>query len=204
MCQRAAQPPDDQLLPLMPAAEVAALRHWIPAALMARAVKPAKRDFRTATLDAVLPGHGWMLAPVIGFGISQHRDHRPAVSDPQGFSVEWLQVPPGQRSAAFTLDQTAVLVHAQGPLSVVFNPGDRAESAALGAWDTLSMPAGTLRQFINTGTEPAQALLIIHGDAPKPPQFGAAVHAQAAALDMTLDAGGHLARKSLLPPAMLG
>ena len=108
-------PPEDQLLPLMPPDEVKSLRRWKPAELMARAVKPAQRDFRIATLDAVSPGHGWMLAPVIGFGLSQHRDHRPAVSDPQGFSVEWLQVPSGQRSAAFTMGEEAVLVHAQGP-----------------------------------------------------------------------------------------
>ena len=188
----------------MPDAEVKAQRHWSPAELMARAIKPAQRDFRSATLDAVLPGHGWMLAPVIGFGLSQHRDHRPAVSDPQGFSVEWLQVPPGQRSAAFTLDETAVLVHAQGPLRVAFNGGDAVLSTELGAWDTLSIPAGTVRQFINTGQEVAQALLVVRGDSPKPPTFAAAVHAQAAAGDMTLDAGGHLARKSLLPPTMLG
>ena len=195
-------PPEDQLLPLMPPEEVDALRRWSPAALMARAVKPAQRDFRIATLDAVLPGHGWMLAPVIGFGLSQHRDHRPAVSDPQGFSVECLQVPPGQRSAAFTLGEAAVLVHAQGPLSVAFNDGDDLLSTALGAWDTLSIPAGTLRQFINTGAEPAHALLIVNGDAPKRPQFDGSVHVQAAALDRALDAGGHLARKSLLPPLM--
>jgi len=195
-------PSEDQLLPLMPPEEVHALRRWTPPELMARAVKPAQRDFRTATLDAVLPGRGWMLAPVIGFGLSQHRDHRPAVSEPQGFSVEWIQLPPGQRSAAFTLDEVAVLVHAQGPLIVAFNDGDASVSAPLGAWDTLSIPAGTLRQFINTGTEPAYALLIVNGDAPKRPQFDAAVHAQAEALDMALDAGGHLARKSLLPPLM--
>jgi len=195
-------PPEEQLLPLMPQAEVQALRRWSPAELMARAVKPSQRDFRSATLDAALPGHGWMLAPVIGFGISQHRDHRPAVSDPQGFSVEWLQVAPGQRSAAFRLDEGSVLVHAQGPLSVAFNDGDASVSTALGAWDTLSMPAGSQRQFINTGTEPAHALLIVNGDAPKRPHFDATVHARAAALDMTLDAGSHLARKSLLPPLM--
>ena len=195
-------PREDQLLSLMPPEEVSALRRWSPAELMARAVKPAQRDFRIATLDAVLPGHGWQLAPVIGFGLSQHRDHRPAVSDPQGFSVEWLHVPPGQCSAAFKLDEAAVLVHAEGPLSVAFNDGNASVSASMGAWDTLSIPAGTLRQFINTGTEPAHALLIVNGDARKRPQFDASVHAQAAALDMALDAGGHLARKSLLPPLM--
>ena len=197
-----AVPPDDALLPLMPPHEVAALRHWPVAEMMARCVKPAQRDWRVATLDAVLPGQGWQLAPVIGWGLSQHRDHRPAVTDPQGFSVEWLRVPAGARSAEWVADETAVLVHADGPLRVDFNSGAARLPCALGAWDTLSLPGGCTRQFVNTGDSDAHALLVLHGDARKTPRFGAAVHAAALALDTTLDAGGRLARHSLLPPAM--
>lgn len=195
-------PPDDRLLPLMPPEEVAALRKWPAAELMQRCMRTAQRDFRAATIDTALPGNGWQVAPVIGWGISQHRDHRPAVLDPQGFSVEWIKVPPGQRSAAFRLDQPAVLVHANGPLTVAFNGSADTLQAELGAWDTLSMPAGSARQFINPGNEAAHALLVVAGDARKTPHFDASVHAAAAAADLTLDAGGRLARKSLLPPAM--
>ena len=195
-------PAEDQLLPLMPADEVAALRHWSAAELMQRCVRPAQRDFRAATLDTALPGQAWQVAPVIGWGISQHRDHRPAVTDPQGFSVEWLRVPAGQRSAAFQLDQAAVLVHADGPLAVAFNRGSQALQTDLGPWDTLSMPPGCWRQFINPGTQDAHALLVVAGDTRKTPTFEAEVYAAAAQADLTLDAGGHLARKSLLPPAM--
>jgi quercetin dioxygenase-like cupin family protein len=198
----AAPPREEDLLPLMPPAEVQALRHWSTTALMARAVRRQQRDFRAATLDAALPGHAWQVAPVIGWGISQHRDHQPAVAEPQGFSVEWLRVPARQRSAPFTLDQTAVLVHAQGPLSVTFNGAEDALQTALGAWDTLSLPAGCQRQFINTGDSDAECLLVVRGDGPKLPRFGVDVVGQAAALDVTLDAGGHIARRSLLPPAM--
>ena len=195
-------PPDDALLPLMPPAEVAALRRWSVADLMARCVKPAQRDFRAATLDAGLPGHTWHVAPVIGWGISQHRDHHPAVADPQGFSVEWLRVPAGERSAPFRIDETAVLLHARGPLQVAFNQREAQLSADLGMWDTLSLPGGCWRQFINTGTQDAEALLVVNGDSRKTPHFGHGVQAAAGALDVTLDAGGHLARRSLLPPAM--
>jgi quercetin dioxygenase-like cupin family protein len=199
------EPDPARLLPLMPEDEVARLRRWSVDELAARAVKPARRDWRRATLDSMLPGHGWELAPVIGWGLTQHRDHRPAVSDPQGFSVEWLRVPPGQSSAAFTLDDTAVLVHAGGPLAVEFPGADGGAGtrADLGAWDTLSLPAGTLRRFVNTGQETAEALLVVRGDAPKPPRFDAALVEAAAQADHTLDAGGHLARRSLLPPPMM-
>ena len=197
-----APPPDDALLPLMPPHEVALLRRWSVAEMMARCVKPAQRDFRAATLDAVLPGHGWQLAPVIGWGLSQHRSHRPAITDPQGFSVEWLRVAAGQRSAPFFIDETAVLVHARGPLQVALNTGDQQVLTDLGGWDTLSLPAGCWRQFINTGAQDAEALLVVAGDSPKTVHFNSDVPTAAAALDTTLDAGGRLARLSLLPPAM--
>ena len=198
----AAPPPDSVLLPLLPEAEVAQLRRWSVAELMARALKPAQRDFRAATLDTALPGHGWQLAPFVGWGLTQHRDHRPAVTEPQGFSIEWLHVPPGQASAAFTLDEPAVLIHVSGPLAVDFNTSDAPLRAELGAWDTLSLPAGCTRRFVNTGMASAEALLVVRGDAPKAPRFAPAVVAQALAHDCTLDAGGHLARHSLLPPPM--
>ncbi|KQW44850.1 MULTISPECIES: hypothetical protein [unclassified Roseateles] len=197
-----APPAPETLLPLMPDDEVAALRRWSEGELMQRCVRPADRDFRPATLDTALPGHGWQIAPVIGWGISQHREHRPAVTDLQGFSVEWIKVPAGQRTASFELDQTAVLIHADGSLAVSFNDGSDAVHTELGPWDTLSMPAGSRRQFINSGTQDAHALLVVTGDAPKRPMFDAAVHTAAALADLALDAGGRLARKSLLPPAM--
>ena len=83
-----------------------------------------------------------------------------------------------------------------------FNPTADRLDAALGPWDSLSLPARCRFSFINTGSADALALLVVQGDGPKCPQFDTAVHTQAAALDRTLDAGGHLARKSLLPPAM--
>ena len=197
-----APPPDDSLLPLMPPQEVTALRRWSVADMTARCVKPGQRDFRVATLDGVLPGQAWQLAPVIGWGLSQYRDHRPTVTDPQGFSVEWLRVPAGQCSAPFFIDENAVLVHARGPLQVVFNAEPGHVQADLGAWDTLSLPGGCTRQFVNTGTQDAEALLVVNGDHRKTPRFSREVHAAAAARDTTLDAGGRLARLSLLPPAM--
>ena len=201
--QGAAPPPESALLPLLPEAELAQLRRWTAAELMARALKPAQRDFRAATLDTAVPGHDWQLAPFVGWGLTQHRDHRPAVTEPQGFSIEWLRVPPGQASAAFVLDEPAVLVHACGALAVDFNEGDAPLRAELGAWDTLSLPAGCTRRFVNTGSQDAEALLVVRGDAPKPPRFAPALVAQALAQDCALDAGGHLARHSLLPPPMV-
>jgi hypothetical protein len=85
---------------------------------------------------------------------------------------------------------------------VAFNDMVDRLDVGLGPWDSLSLPASSRVSFISTGAADALALLVVQGDGPKRPQFDATVHSQAAALDRTLDAGGHLARKSLLPPAM--
>ena len=197
-------PPQDTLMPPLPPAEVAALRRWSAAELLGRGLKPAQRDFRSATIDTALPGHSWELAPFVGWGLSALLGHRPVVPEPQGFSIEWLRVHPGQSSATFVLDEPAALVHARGPLTVEFNGSTGSTvRAELGAWDTLSLPATCSRRLINTGSEPAEALLVIKGDAPKRPCFEPALVAAARAHGLTLDAGGHLARPSLLPPPMV-
>lgn len=195
-------PPADALLPPLPANECAALRHWSVEEMSARCVTRAQRDFRCATLDTALPGHGWQLAPVAGFGLSQHRAHRAAVTDAQGFSIEWLRVPSGQRSAPLSLTEPAVLVHASGPLAVEFNGGEPALRTEPGAWDTLSLPAGSRFAFVNTGATDCESLLVVRGDAPKRPLFDAELVRRAAACDMAVDAGGRLARLSALPPVL--
>ncbi|MCY7315225.1 MAG: cupin domain-containing protein [Rubrivivax sp.] len=196
-------PDEATLLQPMPAADVAALRRWSAAELLARAVRRGERAYRTAPLDAMLPGQGWQIAPFIGWGLTQHLAHRPVVAEPQGFTAEWICVPAGACSAPFVLDEAAALVHERGPLAVRFN-GDGAVAAALGAGDTLSLPGGCTRQWLNTGTEPAHALLVVCGEHRKHPRFAPEVASAAAALDWALDAGAHLAKRSLLPPGMLG
>ena len=194
----APQPDASTLLPPMPADEIARLPRWTVDALAARGVRCDARDYRAATLDTAA-GCDWEIAPVAGFGLTQHRLHRPAVSEPQGFSIEWLRVPAGRASAPFFLDEAAVLVHEAGPLAVEFNDGPAMLRRELGPWDTLSLPGGARRRFVNHGTVAAEALLVSRGDARKTPRFGGDVAARAAKRDIALDAAGYLARRSLLP-----
>jgi hypothetical protein len=68
--------------------------------------------------------------------------------------------------------------------------------------DTLSLPAGSRFAFVNTGDTDAESLLVVRGDAPKRPQFSPELVRQAAARDLAVDAGGRLARLSVLPPSL--
>ena len=98
-----------------------------------------------ALLDSCLEGHRSQMAPVIGYGISQDRDHAPKITNPHGFSIEWLKLPPGQSVSSFRIGQKQVLMSYVGSITVTMNrPGDEVEMS-LDAWDTASLPADIWR-----------------------------------------------------------
>jgi quercetin dioxygenase-like cupin family protein len=187
-----------QSLPPMSDAEVARLRSYTPEEMSQRLVSTAERDFRPAFIDRALPGCGAEIAPAIGHGITQNRDHAAKIRNPHGFSMEWLRVQPGQRVSPFTLPDKMVVIPRTDGLRADLN--DAADvHLDIGAWETFSIPAGVTRAFHNTGTEPVEALLIITGDHQKRPVFSPSVLAAAAAADLALDAQGYVAAAHLIP-----
>ncbi len=54
------------------------------------------------------------MAPVIGYGISQDRDQAPKITNPHGFSIEWLKLPPGQSVSRFRIGEKQVLIVLRG------------------------------------------------------------------------------------------
>jgi hypothetical protein len=196
-------PHADQLLPLMPDAEIATLKRWSVAQMQARVIKKSALDFRAATLD-IAAGFQWQIAPAVGNGLSQHRDHTPAVLEPQSFSVDWLRVEPGLGSAPFSTAEKMVVINLSPLLEVELNTGAELVRCTLGFEDTISIPAHAMRAFrCPSGATPAEAVMVIAGDHVKHPKFSDSVIADALANDVTVDAGGKLARASILPPAML-
>ncbi len=195
-------PAADELLPLMPEAEIASLKRWSIEQMRARVIKKSTLDFREATLDTAA-GHQWKIAPAVGNGLSQHRDHTPNVLEPQSFSVEWIQIEPGQSSAAFSTVEKMVLINLSHSLEVALNAGAETVVCTLGFEDMISIPANALRSFrCPHGEAKSEAVMVIAGDHVKRPVLSDAVIAQALANDITVDAGGKLARASVLPPLM--
>ena len=195
-------PAADELLPLMPEVEIAALKRWSVAQMRARIVTKSELDFRAATLDTAA-GHHWKIAPAVGSGLSQHRDHSPRVLEPQSFSIEWIQIESGQGSAPFSMTEKMVLINLSPALEVALNTGTDTVIQTLGFEDMISIPAHALRSFrCPTGAPTSEAVMVIAGDHVKHPAFSPAVVSKARANDVTLDAGGKLARASVLPPMM--
>ena len=197
-----AKPAADALLPLMPDGEIAALKRWSTAQMRAQVIKKNELDFREATLDTAA-GHHWKIAPAVGNGMSQHREHQAKVLAPQSFSVDWVQIEAGQGSAPFSTGEKMVLINLSPALEVALNTGADTVVQTLGFEDMISIPAHVQRSFrCPTGAAASEAVMVIAGDHVKRPIFGAELIAAARVNDVTVDAGGKLARASVLPPMM--
>lgn len=194
--------PEDTILP-MPDEAVARLKTVSPAEMLHRVLKAEDRDFRPGFIDASLPGCGATLAPVIGAGITQNRYHQAKISNPHGFSAEWLRIEPGQQVSPFVLAEKMVLMIRKGSATLRLNEAQDVE-INLSGWETYSVPAGTLRSITADGDEAMEALIVVSGDHRKMPKFAQSVLDAAKANNQALDAGGYVAEASLLPNYKMG
>ena len=190
-------PPEEGRIPPMPDADVAALRDVSREEMMSRVVTRDARDFRPAFIDQAMPDGGAEIAPVIGYGITQNREHAAPITNPHGFSAEWLRLQPGQSVGPFALDDKIVLIVHEGRARLDFTDGDA--SVDLNAWDTYSVPGGVPRKLTALGDTPVEMLVVVSGDHRKRPVFAPEIIAEAKDAGLGLDAGGFVAKASLLP-----
>ena len=191
-------PTEDQCIAPMADDDVAKLRSYTPEEMRERVVTTDDRDFRPAFIDMALEGCGAEIAPVIGHGITQNRDHTARIRNPHGFSMEWLRLQPGQSVSAFTLSEKMVVIPREGGVRLALNEtGD--VSVDLGAWDTCSVPSGVLRSLQNVSAAPVEVLVVVSGDQQKRPRFRSDVIEAAFAHGYALDAQGYVASAHLIP-----
>lgn len=191
-------PPESGRIPPMADEDVAALRNVSRAEMMGRIVAADARDFRPAFVDQGLAGGGAQIAPVIGSGMTQNRDHAAPITNPHGFSAEWLRIEPGQSVGPFMVDEKMVLMMHEGQMRIDYADGGGA-SVDINAWDTYSVPAGVQRTLTATGDRPVEALVVLSGDHRKRPVFAPEIVEAARAAGLGLDAGGFVAKAHLLP-----
>jgi len=193
-----AVPDENGRIPPMPDEDVAALRDVSREEMMSRIVTTDTRDYRPAFIDQGLPQGGAQMAPVIGFGMTQNRDHAAPITNPHGFSAEWLRIEPGQTVGPFMVDEKMVLMMHEGTVLLEYADGGGA-SVQINAWDTYSIPAGVFRTLTATGDTAVEVLVVLSGDHRKRPTFAPEVLDAARDSGLGLDAGGFVAKASLLP-----
>lgn len=182
----------------MPDEDVAQLREVSADEMRRRVVTEGDRDFRPAFIDAALPGCGAEIAPVIGFGLTQNREHAAPITNPHGFSLEWLRLAVGTKVSQFTLPEKMVLIVRSGQVKLTFNDASDV-TVDLGLRDTYSIPADAVRSIEALGETAAEMLVVVSGDHRKRPAFANEVIEAARAGGHALDAGGYVAKAALLP-----
>lgn len=186
----------DKRLQPMTAAEIDALRKWTPQQMSQRVVRHADLDWSPqALLDSRLPGCGAEMAPVIGLGMSQDRDHLAPVLHAHGFSIEWLRLPPGGGVSRHKVAEKQVLVVFQGDVRLCWDDtvSIEAHGSQDAGWDTYAMPADTWHSYRNTGQSTALMVVISPGDHRKQIVWDEAVVRAAHAIDRAMDADGYVA-----------
>lgn len=214
--ERAGQTWDASRKPLVPMTpeEIAALRVWSPVQMSQRIVRFADLDWSAnALLDACLPGCGAQLAPVLGLGMSEDRDHLAQVNNSHGFSIEWLRIPAGGAVSRHLLHEKQVLIAYRGSLEISVEPDD-AEAAAAAprsvtvlasgspqGWDSYAMPADCWRSLRNAGDAEAVVLLMTSGDGRKRITWADNVVEAANRKGKAIDANGYVGQKHFIDRA---
>lgn len=201
----AAKPDPADLITPMPPEEIAKLRRYTVDEMSQRIVTRAERNWSSdALLDSCLDGHRSQMAPVIGYGMSQDRNHAPKITNPHGFSIEWLKLAPGQSVSRFRIKEKQVLMAYAGSIDVTLNAPGEEVGMHLDAWDTASIPSQAWRSIRNASDVEAEIVVITAGDGRKLPEWATDVVQQVEAAGRGLDKSGFIAPTHLLPAYALG
>ena len=195
----------------MEQAEIDRLREFSPAEMAQRVVRFADLQWSAqALLDTSLPGCNAQLAPVIGLGMSEDRNHQAPVNNAHGFSIEWLKIPPGGSVSLHQLAVRQVLTCYQGSAQISVlktaeaHENDVQEATKIivngtpASWDSYAMPADVWRTIENKGDVDAVLLLMTPGDGRKKMTWSPGVLAGAAAKGLAIDANGYIALKKFV------
>lgn len=188
----------DLLKPLAPE-EIAALRHYSIEEMQQRAVTGEQRQWSSdGLLDAILPGHGGEIAPVIGYGISQDRHSTPPVIQPHGFSVEWLRLRADHQLGRHLCPDIQVIMVFKGTLEVTWNRGGEEVSITAPERSVVSVPANSWRRYRAVGGD-TEFILTTEGDQRKRLFWDEDILQQARALNRGLDPDGYVSKLDILP-----
>jgi quercetin dioxygenase-like cupin family protein len=194
--------PEDRIQPLSEA-HIAMLRRVSPEEMRGRVTTADDRRFLSpALLDGAIEGHGAALAAVIGPGMSQHRDAAARVTNPHGFSVEWMRIEPGAEVGPFRIAPKQVLILKSGSLRVGLGDGNMSW-AEMAPYDVFATPGDAWRRFA-AGNEGAELVVVTGGDGRPAIEWNDAIVEAAKAAGSGVDPNGYLAPAELLPPPVIG
>ena len=192
----------DTVQPLC-AADLANIEQYSDAELRTRLVTQDDLDWNDRSLLSSTAtdfdiGPRVELAPVLGNGMTEHRRHVSPITNPHGFSIEWLRLSPGASTDEHRLDDTQVLLVAEGHIEVAFGAGDLADRRRPAEGSVISVPEGMWRTVSNIGDRPALVAVVCNGDGPSRVDWSAAVADSARTAGWARDQSGFIAPANLV------
>lgn len=193
----AAQPAPEELMAPLDRPTIESLRRFTVAEMRERVVTGEERAWSAhALLDSHLPGHSSAIAAVIGHGMTQDLEQKPRITNPHGFSMEWLRIEPGHSVGPFLLAEQQVLMVFAGEIDVTL---DDAAPIRTARQEVFSVPGHIWRTIACVSGQPAEIAVMTAGDNKKHPVWSPDIVAQAARLGVGIDHSGYIAPQRLLP-----
>jgi quercetin dioxygenase-like cupin family protein len=175
------------------------LRDYSVEEMARRAVTGEQRRWSSdALLDAVLPGHGGEMAPVIGYGISQDRHSTPPIVNPHGFSVEWLRLAAAHQVGRHLCESVQVLMVFKGTLEVTYNQQGEEVTIVATERSVVSVPAGCWRSYRALDAD-MEATLTTQRDQRKRLYWDETLLEDVRKLNRCLDPDGYVTKANILP-----
>ena len=120
------------------------------------------RPSRQAFVDTRIPEHVRDIYNVIGKGVTEDPDLKPAITAVEGFNITYVGAESGKGAALHSHSTVEVFIPLSGRWSVFW--GDEGESEViLDTFDCVSVPVGILRGFRNVGEGHAYLMAILGG-----------------------------------------
>ena len=120
---------------------------------------------KTMLITQRMEGYKRDIYSIIGRGVSEDVNTKPAITESTGFNVVYVGAEPGNGSALHTHpDEVEVFIPFSGQWSVFWNEGENREEAIVGPMDCISVPPNVMRGFTNVGSDYGYLMVLISGD----------------------------------------
>ena len=143
-------------------------------------------------VDTRLSEHERDLYSIIGPGVSEDPDTKPAITDAQDFNMAYIGAEPGKGAALHSHPTVEVFIPVTGSWAIYWNEGDAQEEVVIGPLDCISVPPGVLRGFRNAGDEHAYMIGIVGGADSGHVDWAQSVLDRASETGLALDEKGYI------------
>ena len=150
-------------------------------------LNPSKQAF----VDTRLPQHERDIFNVIGEGVTEDPELKPAISAVEGFNVTYVGADPG-KGAALHAHTTVEVFYAMSGRWAVFWGDEGENEIELDTFDMVSVPVGVLRGFRNISNEHAYLMAILGGQDAGKVSWAPAVLEKAEGTGLSLDSAGNI------------